>query len=217
MLQRVQAERGDRGGVRDGRKCRRRRIPRAGGRRRDRRLVKVGAVGELVTRSYRSSKRRCLLLGVASVGRLLFAGRSPAGSAGRTRPGREARALCGRLLALPASGASSTALRWCFPGRPATSTSANPRFLATRPAIWRCESTPAGCVPGTSQAKNRKATTTMIRPRPSPNRKPSVRSSAPMRLSSTMSENRTVMIDTISSVQRKTPPTTSAGGDRCRC
>src|SRR5674536_107419 len=38
---------------------------------------------------------------------------------------------------------------------------------------------------GTSQAKNRKATTTMTSPRPSPNRKPSVRSSAPTRLSST--------------------------------
>ena len=63
---------------------------------------------------------------------------------------------------------------------------------------------------GTSQAKNRKATTTMISPRPSPNRKPSVRSSAPTRLSSTMSENRTVMIDTISSVPRNTPPITTA-------
>ena len=52
---------------------------------------------------------------------------------------------------------------------------------------------------GTSQAKNRNATTTMTSPRASPNRKPSVRSSAPMRLSSTMSENRTVMTDTISS------------------
>src|SRR5262245_7978182 len=70
--------------------------------------------------------------------------------------------------------------------------------------------TQAGCVRGgTSQAKNRKATTTMIRPRPSPNRKPSVRSSAPTRLSSTMSENRTVMIDTMMSVSRKVPAITS--------
>ena len=60
---------------------------------------------------------------------------------------------------------------------------------------------------GTSQAKNRKATTTMISPRPSPNRKPSVRSSAPTRLSSTMSEMRTVMIETISNVSRNTAPT----------
>ena len=59
---------------------------------------------------------------------------------------------------------------------------------------------------GTSQAKNRKATTTMISPRPSPNRKPSVRSSAPTRLSRIMSEMRTVMIETISSVSRNTPP-----------
>ena len=50
---------------------------------------------------------------------------------------------------------------------------------------------------GTSQAKNRKATTTMISPRASPKRKPSVRSSAPTRLSSTMSEMRAVMIETI--------------------
>src|SRR5213593_4209309 len=63
---------------------------------------------------------------------------------------------------------------------------------------------------GTSQAKNRNATTTMTSPRASPNRKPSVRSSAPTRLSSTMSENRTVMIDTMISVPRKTPATTTA-------
>src|SRR5664280_2614567 len=59
---------------------------------------------------------------------------------------------------------------------------------------------------GTSQAKNRKATTTMISPRPSPNRKPSVRSSAPTRLSSTMSEMRTVMTETTSRVIRNTAP-----------
>ena len=63
---------------------------------------------------------------------------------------------------------------------------------------------------GTSQAKNRNATTTMIRPRPSPNRKPSVRSSAPTRLSSTMSENRTVMTETMMRVPRKVPPITAA-------
>src|SRR6476646_11726814 len=59
---------------------------------------------------------------------------------------------------------------------------------------------------GTNQAKNKKATTTMIRPRPSPRRKPSVRSSAPTRLSRTMSEMRAVIIETMSSVPRKTPP-----------
>ena len=47
----------------------------------------------------------------------------------------------------------------------------------------------------------------MIRPRPRPNRKPSVRSSAPTRLSRIMSEIRTVMIETISSVSRKIEPT----------
>ena len=50
----------------------------------------------------------------------------------------------------------------------------------------------------------------MIRPRPNPNRNPSVRSSAPTRLSSTMSEMRTVMIETISSVSRNTPPMVTA-------
>src|SRR5215831_7476882 len=45
---------------------------------------------------------------------------------------------------LPAS-ASSTASRWCFPGRPATSTSTNRPFPAARPATWRCEPTRAGC------------------------------------------------------------------------
>src|SRR5262245_33002245 len=62
---------------------------------------------------------------------------------------------------------------------------------------------------GTSQAKNRKATTTMTRPRASPNRKPSVRSSAPMRLSSTMSEILMVKIDTMMSVPRNRPATTA--------
>src|SRR5262249_17372258 len=42
------------------------------------------------------------------------------------------------------------------------------------------------CFAGTSQSKNTNATTTMIRPRASPNRKPRVRSSAPMRLSRTL-------------------------------
>ena len=37
------------------------------------------------------------------------------------------------------------------------------------------------CLSGTSQVKNRKATTTISRPRASPNRKPRVRSSAPIR------------------------------------
>src|SRR5215472_4503696 len=41
--------------------------------------------------------------------------------------------------------ASSTASRWCFPGRPATSTSANHRFLAARPVTWRYEPNRAGC------------------------------------------------------------------------
>src|SRR5688572_29597916 len=63
---------------------------------------------------------------------------------------------------------------------------------------------------GTSQAKNRNATTTMISPRARPNRNPSVRSSAPTRLSRTISENRTVMIDTIRSVPRNVPPMTTA-------
>jgi len=63
---------------------------------------------------------------------------------------------------------------------------------------------------GTNQAKNRNATTTMISPRARPNRKPMVRSRAPTRLSSTMSENRTVMTDTISKVARKVPPSTTA-------
>src|SRR5215470_5327222 len=62
---------------------------------------------------------------------------------------------------------------------------------------------------GTSQAKKRKAMTTMIRPRARPNRKPSVRSSAPMRLSRTMSEKRTVITDTINSVTKKVPPITT--------
>ena len=39
--------------------------------------------------------------------------------------------------------------------------------------------------------------------------KPSVRSSAPIRLSSTMSEMRTVMIETIRRVTRNTPPITA--------
>ena len=52
--------------------------------------------------------------------------------------------------------------------------------------------------------------TTMISPRASPKRKPRVRSSAPIRLSSTMSENRTVMTDTISNVTKNVPPTTTA-------
>src|SRR5262245_14764762 len=63
---------------------------------------------------------------------------------------------------------------------------------------------------GTSQAKNRNATTTMISPRPSPKRKPSVRSRAPTRLSSTMSEMRAVMMETISRVARNTPPAETA-------
>ena len=63
---------------------------------------------------------------------------------------------------------------------------------------------------GTNHAKNRKATTTIMRPRPRPKRKPSVRSSAPTRLSSTMSEMRAVMIETTRSVPRKTPPAVTA-------
>ncbi len=62
---------------------------------------------------------------------------------------------------------------------------------------------------GTSQVKNKNATTTMTKPRASPNKKPSVRSSAPTRLSSTMSEIRTVRIETTMRVPRKTPPTTA--------
>src|SRR5262249_576436 len=62
---------------------------------------------------------------------------------------------------------------------------------------------------GTSHAKNRKAMTTMISPRARPKRKPRVRSSAPIRLSSTISENRRVMTDTISNVTKNLPPTTT--------
>jgi hypothetical protein len=63
---------------------------------------------------------------------------------------------------------------------------------------------------GTSHAKKRKATTTITSPRASPNKKPIVRSSAPTRLSSTMSEKRTVMTETTSRVPRKVPPSTTA-------
>ena len=47
---------------------------------------------------------------------------------------------------------------------------------------------------GTSQSKNTNATTTTSKPRASPNRNPSVRSSAPIRLSRILSEILTVMI-----------------------
>src|SRR6476660_1170585 len=63
---------------------------------------------------------------------------------------------------------------------------------------------------GTSQAKNRKATTTITSPRARPKRKPSVRSSAPTRLSRNMSEMRTVTSDTISKVSKNTPPMEAA-------
>src|SRR5215470_1328788 len=62
---------------------------------------------------------------------------------------------------------------------------------------------------GTSQMKNWKAITTMIKPRAKPNRNPSVRSSAPTRLSSTMSEILMVKTDTTSNVRRNTPPMTA--------
>src|SRR5215471_11632175 len=67
---------------------------------------------------------------------------------------------------------------------------------------------------GTSHAKNRKAMTTMISPRARPKRKPRVRSSAPIRLSSTISENLTVITDTISNVTRNVPPTTTHRRDQ---
>src|SRR5215469_9766178 len=62
---------------------------------------------------------------------------------------------------------------------------------------------------GTSQMKNWNAMTTMIRPRARPNKNPSVRSSAPTRLSSTMSETLMVNTETIRSVSRNTLPTTA--------
>ncbi len=60
--------------------------------------------------------------------------------------------------------------------------------------------------PGTSQAKNRNATTMITSPRASPNTKPSVRSSAPTRLSRMASEIFTVTSETMSSVPRNSPP-----------
>src|SRR5580698_1168342 len=65
------------------------------------------------------------------------------------------------------------------------------------------------CLSGTSQVKNRKATTTISKPRASPNRKPSVRSSAPIRESRIMSEILTVMTETTIRVPTKTPATTT--------
>src|SRR4029077_4090481 len=62
---------------------------------------------------------------------------------------------------------------------------------------------------GTSQMKNWNAMTTMIRPRARPNKNPSVRSSAPTRLSSTMSETLMVNTETTKSVSRNTLPTTA--------
>ena len=106
--------------------------------------------------------------------------------------------------------AASTASRWCFRGRPATSTSASRRFPCSTTFDLASLTQFGWLFSGTSQAKNRKATTTMTRPRASPNRKPSVRSSAPTRLSRTMSEIRMVMIETMISVPRKTPPITAA-------
>ena len=65
------------------------------------------------------------------------------------------------------------------------------------------------CLSGTSQVKNRKATTTIRSPRASPNRKPRVRSSAPIRESRIMSEIRTVMMETTIRVPMNTPATTT--------
>ena len=107
---------------------------------------------------------------------------------------------------------SSTSSRWCFPGLPATATSAIGRFPQDDPR-FRAPDPLRLAASGTSQLKNMKATTTITRPRASPNRKPSVRSSAPTRLSSTMSEILTVMIETTDRVPRKTPPTTTTRGD----
>src|SRR5450631_779348 len=62
---------------------------------------------------------------------------------------------------------------------------------------------------GTSQLKNRKATTTIKRPLASPNRNPRVRSSAPILESRIMSEIRTVTMETKIRVPTNTPATTT--------
>src|ERR1700730_2628302 len=93
----------------------------------------------------------CLLIGLASLVNGFCRGSTLAGRIGRTLDTRRLRWGCRGLIADPVSAhplpalASSTASRWCFPGRPATSTSANRPFLAARPATWRYEPNRAGC------------------------------------------------------------------------
>ena len=207
MLQRVQAERGDRGGV---------------GMAEDAEhaallvqpvVVEVDAAGracdglalERRWRRHRSSLQPCRSSGMrvrAFVGarRALVRASAPQAAerlAGRGRPAAS-------LRSLPASVRLRAACKMVLSGSSGSigmQPVAGP--LQHQPRLGVLRPSRAGCGPGTSQAKNRKATTTMTRPRASPNRKPSVRSSAPIRRSRIMSEIRTVMIETISSVHEE--------------
>ena len=63
---------------------------------------------------------------------------------------------------------SSASSRWCFRGPPATSTSANRPVPCSTTCDFALRIHSGWLRSGTSQAKNRKATTTMIRPRAEP-------------------------------------------------
>ena len=99
----------------------------------------------------------------------LFGARPDADGAGRRARVRGSNA--DPASARRSSGsAASAASRWCFPGHPATATSASRRCPAARPVTWRSR-THGLAAAGTSQSKNRKATTTMISPRAEPEQK----------------------------------------------
>src|SRR5674476_1331537 len=65
---------------------------------------------------------------------------SPAAAVPTSGQGRHPAARPGHPVS-----ASSTSLRWCFRGHPATWTSAIVPYFAVQPSTWRRAPTPAGC------------------------------------------------------------------------